>query len=396
VTFHGGRDMTSADVVFTLDRARGPQSTNANKRFFEPITAVEATGPLTVRVTLSRPVGSFLYDMGSADAAIISEATAANNTTNPIGTGPFRFVRRVRGDRVELERFPQYWGEAPRMARVTFRFISDAQAQAAALRSGDVHEFPTLGAAKLLAELRRDPNFEVLPGLTEGEVILAMNHRRRPLNGLRLRRAITHALDRQAINEGAVGGYGRLIGTHYPPHYPDALDLTGMYPHDLNCARALLREAGAGSGSQARLILPPFPYARRAGEIIQAMLGEVGILTRVARAALLKTLAEPYVRTARTKGLSRAAVLFRHALGKAMLPVITVAGVQVSVMLAGSIIVENLFVLPGLGRLTFQAIQQNDLILIRNTVLLLAAAVMLVNMLVDLVCAAIDPRLRAR
>jgi peptide/nickel transport system permease protein len=169
-----------------------------------------------------------------------------------------------------------------------------------------------------------------------------------------------------------------------------------MYPHDLNCARALLREAGVGSGFQARLGLPPFPYARRAGEIIQAMLAELGILTRVARAALLKTLAEPYVRTARTKGLSRAAVLFRHAFRNALLPVITVAGVQVSVMLAGSIIVENLFVLPGLGRLTFQAIQQNALLLVRNTVRLLAAAVMLANMLVDLVCAAIAPRLRAR
>jgi peptide/nickel transport system permease protein len=89
-------------------------------------------------------------------------------------------------------------------------------------------------------------------------------------------------------------------------------------------------------------------------------------------------------------------VLFRHALRNALLPVITVAGVQFSVMLAGSIIVENLFVLPGLGRLTFQAIQQNDLILVRNTVLLLAAAVMLVNLLVDLAYAAIDPRLRAQ
>jgi peptide/nickel transport system substrate-binding protein len=280
-TFHDGRPMTSADVVFTLDRARGPQSTNANKRFFEPITTVEAAGPLTVRVTLSRPVGSFLTDMGSADAAIVHEATAATNTTNPIGTGPFRFLRWVRGDRVELERFPQYWGEAPRMARVTFRFISDAQAQAAALRSGDVHVFPSFGAPELFEELRRDPGFEVLLGLTEGECILAMNHRRRPLNDLRVRRAVTHALDRQAINEGAVGGYGRLIGTHYPPHYPDALDLTGMYPHDPARARALLREAGVGSGFQARLILPPFPYARRAGELVQAMLAEVGIRTTI-------------------------------------------------------------------------------------------------------------------
>jgi peptide/nickel transport system permease protein len=144
---------------------------------------------------------------------------------------------------------------------------------------------------------------------------------------------------------------------------------------------------GAGIGpALSALLLPAIALAAP----------QAGILARVARAALLETLAEPYVRTARAKGLSRAAVLFRHALRNALLPVITVAGVQFSVMLAGSIIVENLFVLPGLGRLTFQAIQQNDLILVRNTVLLLAAAVMLVNLLVDLAYAAIDPRLRAQ
>jgi peptide/nickel transport system substrate-binding protein len=281
VKFHDGTDFDSAIVRFTLDRARGPNSVNANKRFFEPIHAIETPDSHTVVVRLSRPVGSFLYDMGSADAAMVAPASAEENRNRPIGTGPFLFRQWVRGDRVELARNPNHWGGAPRLASVTFRFMSDAQAQVAALRTGAVDVVPNLGAPELLAQFRADRNFQVVVGLTEGEVILAMNHRRPPFNDVRVRRAIAHALDRQAINEGAVAGNGRLIGTHYPPHYPDYVDLTQQSRYDVAQARALLREAGHANGFQARLILPPFPYARRAGEIIQAMLAEVGIRTNI-------------------------------------------------------------------------------------------------------------------
>lgn len=281
VKFHDGTDFDSAIVRFTLDRARGPNSVNANKRIFEPIQAIETPDSHTVVLRLSRPVGSFLYDLGSADAAMVAPASAEENRNRPVGTGPFLFRQWVRGDRVELARNPNYWGTPARLSAVTFRFMSDAQAQVAALRTGAVDVVPNLGAPELLAEFRADRNFQVVVGLTEGEVVLAMNHRRPPFNDVRVRRAIAHALDRAAINEGAVAGNGRLIGTHYPPHYPDYVDLTQQSRYDVAQARALLREAGQGSGFQARLILPPFPYARRSGEIIQAMLAEVGIRTNI-------------------------------------------------------------------------------------------------------------------
>ena len=105
---------------------------------------------------------------------------------------------------------------------------------------------------------------------------------------------------------------------------------------------------------------------------------------------------EDYIRTARAKGLPRRAVLWRHALRNAMIPVLTILGLQFAFLLAGTIIIENVFYLPGLGRLVFQAITQRDLIVVESVVMLLVAAVIVVNLLVDLSYAIVDPRLRSR
>jgi len=114
------------------------------------------------------------------------------------------------------------------------------------------------------------------------------------------------------------------------------------------------------------------------------------------RSALLDTLGEDYIRSARAKGLTRAQALWRHALRNAMIPVLTILGLQFSFLLAGSIIIEQVFYLPGLGRLIFQAISSRDLIVVESVVMLLVFAVIVVNFLVDLTYAIVDPRLRAR
>jgi ABC-type dipeptide/oligopeptide/nickel transport system permease component len=118
------------------------------------------------------------------------------------------------------------------------------------------------------------------------------------------------------------------------------------------------------------------------------------ILARVLRSALGEALDEDYVRTARAKGLSARQALLRHALPNALIPVLTVLGLQFSFLLAGAIIIETVFALPGLGRLIFQATAQRDLIVVRSVVLLLVAAVVAVNFLVELLYAVVDPRLR--
>ncbi len=127
---------------------------------------------------------------------------------------------------------------------------------------------------------------------------------------------------------------------------------------------------------------------------ISLALPQAAILARVTRSSVLETLGEDYVRTARAKGLTKEATLWRHVLRNALIPVVTIMGLQFSFLLAGTIIVENVFYLPGLGRLIFQAIAQRDLIVVRDLVVLLAGTVIVINFIVDLLYAVIDPRLR--
>ena len=129
---------------------------------------------------------------------------------------------------------------------------------------------------------------------------------------------------------------------------------------------------------------------------IALALPQAAILARVMRSSLLDILNEDFIRTARAKGLSRRQALWRHALRNALIPVLTIIGLQFSFLLAGSIIIEQVFYLPGLGRLVFQSISQRDLIVVESVVMLLVFAVIMVNFIVDLAYAFVDPRLRSR
>lgn len=141
---------------------------------------------------------------------------------------------------------------------------------------------------------------------------------------------------------------------------------------------------GVGEGIKA-LLLPAMALAAV----------QTAILTRVTRSAVLDTLREDFVRTARAKGLSRRQVLWGHVLRNAMIPVLTVMGLQFGNLITSAIVIENVFVLPGIGRLIFQAIANRDLIVVRDVVMLLAALVILINFCIDVLYAWIDPRLKS-
>ncbi len=280
-TFHDGSEFDADDVVFSFERAMAEDSTNAQKGLFEPIDKVTADGSHQVTVTLKRPTGHFLFNLGWGDAVIVAPESAADNKATPVGTGPFKFDRWVKGDRIELVRYDDYWGEPVRLARATFQIVPDPAAAMAAMMAGDLDAFPNFPAPENMAQFERDPRFTVKIGTTEGETILAINNGRPPLDDLRVRRAIAHAIDREAIIDGAMFGYGTPIGSHFAPHHPAYVDLTGVYPHDPEKARALLAEAGYRDGLRLTLKLPPPSYARRGGEIIAAQLAEVGVAVEI-------------------------------------------------------------------------------------------------------------------
>jgi len=280
VTFHDGTAMDAEDVKFSLDRTRAEDSANAQKALFAGIETVEVIDPLTVKVTLGAPNGNFAFNLAWGDAVIVAPESVETAATAPVGTGPFKFAEWLQGDHVTLARNPDYWGEPAALAKATFRFISDPTAAFAAMMAGDVDAFPNYPAPETLAQLAADPRFRVIVGSTEGETILAMNNRQPPLDDARVRQAIAHAINRQEIIDGAMFGHGTPIGTHFAPHNPDYVDLTGLSAHDPDKSRALLAEAGV-AGLKLRLALPPPTYARRGGEIIAAQLAAVGIATEI-------------------------------------------------------------------------------------------------------------------
>ena len=277
VTFHDGTPFTAELVKFSFERAVAPGSTNAQQQLFRPIESIATPDPATVIINLKAPTANFLYGLAWGDAVIVAPNSAAENRTTPVGTGPFRFVRWNRGDRLEFARFDGYWGEKPALARATFRFIGDPQAQVAALLAGDVDAQTNLAAPEAVPQLRANPKLTVTLGKTEGEVILATNNAKPPFDDLRVRQAIAHVLDRKTIALGVYGFDVDLIGSHFSPLHPAYVDLTGTYPVDIPKAKALLAAAGHPNGFSCTLKLPPTAYARRSGEIVQALLAQIGI-----------------------------------------------------------------------------------------------------------------------
>lgn len=281
VKFHDGADFTAEDVKFSVDRAMAEDSTNAQKGLFENIDNVEVMDPLTVAINLKQPDGSLLFNLAWGDAVILDEASAADTATKPVGTGPFTFTNWVQGDRVEITKNPDYWGTPVQLEKAVFKFISEPTAAFAAIMAGDVDAFPNYPAPENLAQLDADPRYSVVLGSTEGETILSMNNARPPLDDVRVRQAISHAINRDDIIDGAMFGYGTPIGTHFAPHNPAYVDLVSQSEFDIVKSKALLKEAGFSEGLTLSLKLPPPSYARRGGEIIAAQLRDVGITAEI-------------------------------------------------------------------------------------------------------------------
>jgi peptide/nickel transport system substrate-binding protein len=144
-----------------------------------------------------------------------------------------------------------------------------------------VDAFPRVAAARSLAQFKADPRFQILTNGSRAKTILAINHKRKPLDDVRVRRALAAAIDRKAVIAAAADGFGVPIGSHYVPGALGYVDTTGVNPYNPDKARALLSEAGVKTPLELSLILPPPPYARQGGEVIAAQLAKVGIVAKL-------------------------------------------------------------------------------------------------------------------
>jgi peptide/nickel transport system substrate-binding protein len=282
VKFHNGEPFDAQAVKFTFERNATKESTNKDKVNFTNMVSIETPDPYTVVLTLKNGNPDLPFQLGSATASIVEPKSAAGNGTKPIGTGPYKFEAWNRGSSVVLVRDDGYRAAKDvKIRRVTIRFISDPAAQVASLLSGDVDVFPRVAAARSLKQFQENRKFQVLLGGSRSKIIVAINNKRKPLDDVRVRQAISAAIDRKAVIEGSADGFGVPIGSYYTPGAPGYVDLTGVNAYDPAKARALLHRAGVTPPLELTMKLPPTPYARQGGEVIASMLDKVGIKAKI-------------------------------------------------------------------------------------------------------------------
>jgi peptide/nickel transport system substrate-binding protein len=282
VKFHNGQPFDAAAVKFSFERAADKAGANKDRATFASIEGIATPDALTVVLTLKNGNPDLLFQLGQATAVIVEPQSVASNATQPVGTGPYRLDNWAKGSAVTLVRWDGYRDvKSIALRRVTMRFISEPAAQVAALLSGDVDAFPRVAAARSLKQFQSNRKFQVLVGGSRAKTIVAINNKRKPLDDVRVRRAIAAAIDRKAVIEGSAEGYGVPIGSYYVPGAPGYIDTTGINPYDPAKARALLQQAGVALPLNLTMKLPPVPYARQGGEVVAAMLAKVGINAKI-------------------------------------------------------------------------------------------------------------------
>ena len=296
IKFQDGEPFDAAAVKFSFERAKAEGSTNkAKKAVFDNISSIATPDAHTVILVLNNADATLPFRLGENTAVILSPKSATTTATKPVGTGPYVFDSWQKGQSITLSKWPGYRNPgAIKINKVTFRFINDPAAQVAALLAGDIDGMPRFGAGPGLKQFQADKRFTVEIGETAGKGILALNNKKPPLNDVRVRRAIMHAIDRKAFIDGVLEGLGKPIGSHFAPTDAGYVDLTKVYTYDPEKAKALLKEAGVATPLNLTLTLPPPQYARKGGEVIAAQLAKVGIVAKIENVEWAQWLSGPF------------------------------------------------------------------------------------------------------
>ena len=281
VKFQNGEPFNAAAVKFSFERAASEKSVNKDKPTFASMARVAVIDDYTLVILNTQLDPQFLFNLGQGTAIIVEPKSADTNATKPVGTGPYQLEAWNKGSSVVLTKWDGYRNAAAiKIKKATFRFISDPAAQVAALLAGDVDAFPRV-TPRAVPQFKTNPKFQVVVSGSRAKTILAINNKKKPLDDVRVRRAILAAIDRKAVIEGGADGYGVPIGSHYVPGAFGYVDTTGINPFNIEKAKSLLAEAGIKTPLELSLKLPPPPYARQGGEVIAAQLAKVGIIAKI-------------------------------------------------------------------------------------------------------------------
>ena len=283
VRFHNGREMKAADVKFVLDRAVNPETKHPYRVQYEVIQDVIVKDDYTISVSLKHPDATFLWTIARQGSVIYPREAVDTLKTQPVGTGPFVVSQWVAGDRIILTKNKDYWRKGlPYLDKVTYRFIPDPNSVVAALKAGDIDVSAFGLGPESVDELKKDGRFQVILGDSTNDVTLSMNNSKKPYTDQRVRLAVTHAINKEEVLNGAMFGYGKILGSNVDPLNPYYVDVSKRVGYDPALAKKLLAEAGYPNGFDAVLkVSPQYYYTIRCAEILVNQFAKVGIRAKI-------------------------------------------------------------------------------------------------------------------
>lgn len=291
VTFHDGSEFTAADVVYSYRRIID-ESLNPSWRF-GAVTDIAAADDFTVVIEVASPSPNLLANLGGYKGlAIVKESnvTSGDIITRPIGTGPFAIESYTSGSSIKLNANPNYWGGAPALDGLEFRFISEGSTALTALRNGEIHWTDSIQPQDVSGLASED-------GIVLGQLgssdywYLAMNQARAPWNDVRVRQAVAYAVNREDITQAAMQGNATVNQLAIPLSSAWATDYS-PFSTDLAKARALMAEAGVSSATMDLMVSSDYPETVTAAQVISAQLAEIGITVSITTLDFSSWLAE--------------------------------------------------------------------------------------------------------
>ncbi|MGE2722698.1 ABC transporter substrate-binding protein [Mycolicibacterium celeriflavum] len=280
VTFHDGSPFTADDVVFSYRRIIDEQLANVDK--FSAVTDVRAVDPMTVVIDVKHPTPNLLTNIGGFKGmAIVQRRNVESGqiATHPVGTGPFAFQSQKSGDSITLTANPSYWGGAPKIAGVTFRFISEPSTALSALQAGEIDWTDSIPPQRV-AQLRDDDSLHLAVTASNDYWYLALNEAHKPWDDVRVRQAVAYGIDRAAIVQATSYGTAAANQLAIPEGNPwyTAYD---RYRYDTDTAQRLLDEAGVGDVDLDMLVTSEYPETVTAAQVIADNLAPLGITVNI-------------------------------------------------------------------------------------------------------------------
>lgn len=280
VTFHDGSPFTADDVVFSYRRILDEQLANADK--FSAVADVQAVDPMTVVIRVKHPTPNLLTNIGGFKGmAIVQRRNVESGqiATHPVGTGPFGFRSQKSGDSITLTANPSYWGGAPKVAGVTFRFISEPSTALSALQAGEIDWTDSIPTQRV-SQLRDDDSLHLAVTASNDYWYLALNEAHKPWDDVRARQAVAYGIDRAAIVQATSYGTAAANQLAIPEGNPWYTPYD-RYRYDTDAARRLLDEAGVGDVDLDMLVTSEYPETVTAAQVIADNLAPLGITVNI-------------------------------------------------------------------------------------------------------------------